>query len=95
MNAICYLNTPPLNSPDDPNYIGGSSWRSSKVGRWNLSYDSISSDIALSERFKNKAGETDTEESDQVKVTTFVYEHPPTTGFYKLYTLPPVTRGLI
>lgn len=95
MNAICYLNTPPLNGPDDPNYIGGSSWRNSKVGRWNLSYDSISSDIAPSEQFKNKTGETDTEESDQVKVTTFVYEHPPTTSFYKFYTPPPVTRGLI
>ena len=25
MNTIQYLNTPPLNSPDDPNYIGASS----------------------------------------------------------------------
>lgn len=32
---------------------------------------------------ENKTEETDTEESDQVKVTTFVYDHPPTTSFYK------------
>ena len=49
MNAIQYLNTPPLNSSDDPNYIGASSWKNCKVGQWDLSYDSITSDIALSE----------------------------------------------
>ena len=55
MNAIQYLNTPPLNSPDDPNYIGASSWKNCKVGQWDLSYDSITSDIALSEWFKKSA----------------------------------------
>ncbi len=52
MNAIQYLNTPPLNSSDDPNYIGVSSWKNCKVGQWDLSYDSITFDIALSEWFK-------------------------------------------
>ena len=55
MNAIQYLNTSPLNSSDDPNYIGASSWKKCKVGRWDLSYDSITSDIALSEWFKKSA----------------------------------------
>lgn len=44
---------------------------------------------------ENKTEETNKEESDQVKVTTFVYDHPPTTSFHKFYTPPPVTRGLI
>ncbi len=55
MNAIQYLNTLPLNSSDDPNYIGASSWKNCKVGQWDLSYDSITSDIAISEWFKKSA----------------------------------------
>lgn len=55
MNAIQYLNIPPLNSPDDPNYIGANSWKNCKVGQWDLSYDSITSDIALSELVKKSA----------------------------------------
>ncbi len=55
MNAIQYLNTPPLNSSDDPNYIGASSWKNCKFEKWDLSYDSITSDITLSEWFKKSA----------------------------------------
>lgn len=55
MNAIQYLNTPPLHSPDNLNYIGASSWKNCKVGQWDLSYESITSDIALREWFKKPA----------------------------------------
>ncbi len=55
MNAIQYLNTPPLNISDDPNYINASFWKNCKVRQWDLSYDSITSDMALSEWFKKSA----------------------------------------
>lgn len=60
------------------------------MGGYVENYEMEDSDVG-----ENKTEETDTEESDQVKVTTFVYDHPPTTSFYKFYTPPPVTRGLI
>ena len=54
MNAIQYL-TPPLHSPDNHRYIGASSWKNCKVGQCDLSYESITSDIALREWFKKSA----------------------------------------
>ena len=41
-----------MNSFDNLNYIDAISWKNCKVGQWDLSYDSITSDIALSEWFK-------------------------------------------
>ncbi len=52
MNAIQCLNTPPLNSSNDSNYIGARSWKNYKVGQRDLSYNSITFDIALSKWFK-------------------------------------------
>ena len=49
MNPIQYLNAPPLNSSHNPNYIGASSWKNCKIRQWDLSYDSITSDVALVE----------------------------------------------
>ncbi len=44
-----------MNTFDDPNYIGTSSWKNCKIGRWNLSYDFITSNIALGKLFKKSS----------------------------------------
>lgn len=55
MNAIQYLDKPLTNISDDPNYIGVNSWKNCKGGQWDLSYNSITSDIAFDEWFKKSA----------------------------------------
>lgn len=55
INAVRYLNTSPPNNPDGPSNISSSSWKMCRVGRWELSYESITADAALRKWFKKPA----------------------------------------
>lgn len=54
-NTVRYFNTSPPNNPDNLGYIGPSSWKKCSVGRWNLSYESITFETALREWFRKPA----------------------------------------
>ena len=70
INRVRHLSTSPPNNPDDLGYIGFSSWKKCRVGRWDLFHESITSDTAFCEWLEKPA-------EFQAEIEGFELLHPP------------------